>query len=39
MVLSPVDHGAGFLAQVEVLAAEVLPRIRAFGSGTATGSR
>ena len=30
MVLSPVDQGAGFLAQVEVLAAEVLPQVRAF---------
>ena len=39
MVLSPVEQGAGFLAQVEALAAEVLPQVRAFGSGTTTGSR
>jgi alkanesulfonate monooxygenase SsuD/methylene tetrahydromethanopterin reductase-like flavin-dependent oxidoreductase (luciferase family) len=38
MVLSPVDQGAGFIGQVEVLAADVLPRVRAFGSSTATRS-
>ena len=27
MVLSPVDQGVGFIGQVEVLAAEVLPRV------------
>ena len=38
MVLSPVDQGAGFIGQVEVLAAEVLPRVRAFPSATVTGA-
>ena len=38
IVLSPVDQGAGFIGQVEVLAAEVLPHVRAFRSSTATRS-